>query len=653
MKRLVDLYTINDANLANRKEYIRFASEDIQVLAKLHGWAKRVVPRLVKEFYDHQFGVPASHAFFDAYSKQKGYPLDKMRRHLEEMQAQYFIEIFEEAANGGQFGADYFEKRLRVGKLHNDINLPLKWYVGSYPYYFDLVRSYLRRSFPLRPGFRAKAERAILTVFNYDIQAIMDAFFFDSTGIDLNLIPIQRAGQDLSDNYAEFKKVLNETIGGLIQASTVLGETSDQLSVSAEQSSLATQQIASTIGHVAQGSAEQARSVENARRIVLEQNESINDIADGAQRQSRSAQEARHTLDNRLAAAIHEVEQAAQASAASMIETQQTTDNAVSAVTQTITAMRSIAGSIQQVGGEVNQMGQLGKNIGEIVQKIDAIAERTNLLALNAAIEAARAGEHGKGFAVVADEVRKLAEQAARSAQEITGIVSAVQQTAGRAVGAMNQSNQEMDQGLSLAAEAESSLNQIGRMVSLVNGKMHTLVDSVGEMTQSNQAMQQVMDDVSRIAGINQQSAEQLSVRSEMVMRAIEEMAAMSEENSAAAEEVSAGAEEVSAQVEQTAGAVGHLGGLAGNLQSMVTRFAIAEKLNTQGAAPSPARPTYAGPDRTGFGSGNGGASREIPIRAVVNGAPVNGSRSLAPAHPAPHNGTHASSGKSGGCPMH
>jgi methyl-accepting chemotaxis protein len=652
MNRLVDQYTINNANLMSRKEYIRFSSEDVQILAKLHGWSSRIAPELVREFYAHQFGVAATYEFFESYSQQKNYPMEKLQRHLEQMQAQYFIEIFEEAAKGGEFGVDYFEKRLLVGKLHNDINLPLKWYVGSYPYYFDLVRRYLRRSFPLRPGFRAKAERAILTVFNYDIQAIMDAFFFDSTGIDLSLIPIQRPGQDLSDNYAEFKKVLNGTISGLIEASTVLVDTSDQLTNASDQSALATQQIATTIGHVAQGSAEQARSVEQTRHIVLEQNQSINDIAKGAQRQSQSAAEARYTLENRLATAIHEVQQAAQASASSMLETQQTTDGAVKAVNQTITGMRSIVGSIQQVGEQVNEMGQLGKNIGAIVQKIDAIAERTNLLALNAAIEAARAGEHGKGFAVVADEVRKLAEQAARSAQEITGIVHAVQQTADRAVVAMTHGNQEMDQGLSLAETAESSLNQIGRMVGMVNDKMGVLVHSVEDMTESNQAMQQVMDEVSRIADVNYQSAEQLSLRSEMVMRAIEEMAAMSEENSAAAEQVSAGAEEVSAQVEQTASSVGHLSGLADNLRHIVTRFAIAEKLARQASSQSVARlpapsPRPAAPAAKEFGS------QPTQIRVVKKGpAPVD-LRSTAQTNLAPHNGSHATNGKRGGCPMH
>lgn len=622
MQNLVDQYSISDDNLLHRKSFIRFSPKDIAILAKLKGWSEKVAPGLVREFYDHQFAVPAARRFFEDYSQRKKYPFDKLRSHLEAMQAGYFIEIFEEAANGGAFGEVYFEKRLKVGKLHNDINLPLKWYVGSYVYYFDLVRKYLGQAYPLRPGFRASAERAILAVFNYDIQAIMDAFFFDSTGIDLSLIPLRHKGEDLSDNYAAFKQVLNDTIGGMSYVSGALVETSNQLSYAAAQSAQATQQIALTIGHVAQGSAEQARSVEHTRRIVMEQNQAIADIATGAQRQSKATGDARQTLEARLAPNIVNVQKASNASSTAMAEASQTTETAAQAVTHTIVGMRSLAQSTKQVGERVTEMGRLGEDIGVIVQKIDDIAERTNLLALNAAIEAARAGEHGKGFAVVADEVRRLAEQAARSTQEIAAIVTSVQTTADRTVRAMDQSSREMEQGVLMAAEAESALNQIRQMMHTVGAQLSGLASSVVEMGRSSEDMRHAVEEMGAIAATNSESAQILSSRSEMVLREIEEMAAMSEENSAAAEEVSAGAEEVSAQVEQTTASTSQLTEMADSLSQIVRGFSITQKfessLDELTALPPAKTVTVAAPVRAMTAPQKNGSAAKVAV--VSNG---------------------------------
>ena len=101
------------------------------------------------------------------------------------------------------------------------------------------------------------------------------------------------------------------------------------------------------------------------------------------------------------------------------------TEGEVSQATDEITTLSQ---EMTTATDAVKAVSVRSEDIRKILDVISAIADQTNLLALNAAIEAARAGEHGRGFSVVADEVRALASKTAESVDEITQVISSLQQ---------------------------------------------------------------------------------------------------------------------------------------------------------------------------------------------------------------------------------
>lgn len=117
------------------------------------------------------------------------------------------------------------------------------------------------------------------------------------------------------------------------------------------------------------------------------------------------------------------IKESISATASEVVHSQTTIHNIVSSLERLIELITHSNEAIISLGTRM-------KEINTIANLIKDIADQTNLLALNAAIEAARAGEHGRGFAVVADEVRKLAERTQKATQEISVMLSALQQEA-------------------------------------------------------------------------------------------------------------------------------------------------------------------------------------------------------------------------------
>ncbi|MDX1677964.1 methyl-accepting chemotaxis protein [Arsukibacterium sp.] len=162
-----------------------------------------------------------------------------------------------------------------------------------------------------------------------------------------------------------------------------------------------------------------------------------------------------------------------------------------------------VAETVQQSASQIGSLQQRSKEIAGIAGVIRSIAEQTNLLALNAAIEAARAGESGRGFAVVADEVRQLAERTSKATTEIAGMIQLVQDETQQAVLAMETSAPRVAQGLALANQAATMLEQIRLQA---EDSLHNVRDVSRSTNEQTAAVSELAQHIEQIATMSRET---------------------------------------------------------------------------------------------------------------------------------------------------
>lgn len=291
---------------------------------------------------------------------------------------------------------------------------------------------------------------------------------------------------ELSASANLMRDKLRHLLKGVNNSTDSVTESAEILKEQADQTSLCIQQVADSAVHLADGMDKQVKIV-----TVLQDN----------------CGRMRHHM-HILHADAKMMAEAAQHSQEKAVDGRKTVGLAVDEI-------RSIAYQVNASAEVVGSLGKRSSEIGTIVETISNIADQTNLLALNAAIEAARAGDAGRGFAVVAEEVRKLAEQSSNAARNITELVKAIQQDTDKAVDAINEGNESVNEGAASATAAGDAFQMIEEQIDTLNKTVENAIASIETLNTVTHDIAHSMGDVMDASRIATDEAQNVSAATE------------------------------------------------------------------------------------------------------------------------------------------
>ena len=169
MHSMQERLTIRDLKLPNNdinnlKRFFSISKEDEKSMAKMKEFSDKSSATMIEKFYKHILSEPETQKFF-------GDPrvLERAKR------AQ--VSLFDQMT-AGKYDVDYLENRLFVGSTHNRINLPPKWYIGSFSYYLDCLATEMV-SFYSDKGEALDRYRTFVKMVLLDMAMVMEAFVLE------------------------------------------------------------------------------------------------------------------------------------------------------------------------------------------------------------------------------------------------------------------------------------------------------------------------------------------------------------------------------------------------------------------------------------------------------------------------------------------
>ncbi len=349
----------------------------------------------------------------------------------------------------GSLDANFQERSIQIGEIHERIGLDQGWYLASYAWIMMRLLPRVAAKHRFMPSRMKNQMQQIIARMTIDIMISTSAYE---------------------------KKSMSSAIG-LHNGDT---DTKNLRS------------LAETVVKVNATSFRLARLVGNAKEAKL-----------GSQTISSAA--------SQLVASVEQISMSSESAAAEANESNQTARDGHEAINEATKAIHNMLAAVHETHEGIEELSEASSEIGQILTAIEDIADQTNLLALNATIEAARAGEAGKGFAVVASEVKSLASQTSKSTEDIARKIAALNSGMEKIRATMTSSQSAVSEGERAVASARETMDQISGQVGGVYEKMLDISNILQEQKGATNEIAQSIVNVANLSAQNEGLIEEMA----------------------------------------------------------------------------------------------------------------------------------------------
>ncbi|MDR1742035.1 MAG: methyl-accepting chemotaxis protein [Synergistaceae bacterium] len=294
-------------------------------------------------------------------------------------------------------------------------------------------------------------------------------------------------GGDLTISKEEFGYEGKDEMGVLVNAIANM--------VTAQEATL--KEVVSVSDSLTGGAATLSEAAVNASGAMANIKTSIDQVSALSENNGAALEECNAGIEE-MSAGADTVAQSATDSASFISQTTDVSTKAIQMVNSAIQGMHEVDKNSKASEDKIKQLVASVENVSGFVSVITGIADQTNLLALNAAIEAARAGEVGRGFAVVAEEVRKLAEESARAAQNVGGIIVELQNGAKESIDATSEAGRLLGKTLTQAEEAQKGLDAAMKEITKANDSIQNIAAVAEEQAASSKEVATGIDSATK-----------------------------------------------------------------------------------------------------------------------------------------------------------